>query len=149
MGHLRFLVFYLVCAAFGAFCHGLLVSESQAPLIGASGAISGVVAAYVILHPRVKIWVLVFFRVPLPLPAFVPLLLWIGQQFFMLLVDPDGNVSWGAHAGGIVAGAVLVIFMRRKGVPLFDREIVTPRAVSSTPAVRRVVVAADDGTPGH
>jgi membrane associated rhomboid family serine protease len=149
MGHLRFLIFYLVCAAFGALCHGLLVSESQAPLVGASGAISGVVAAYVILHPRVKIWVLVFFRVPLPLPAFVPLLLWIGQQFFMLLVDPDGNVSWGAHAGGIVAGAVLVFFMRRKGVPLFDREIVTPRAVFSTPAVGRAVVTADDGAPGR
>lgn len=137
MGHFRFLLFYLICAAFGALCHGLLASDSQAPLIGASGAISGVVAAYVILHPRVRVWVLVFARIPLPLPAFVPLLLWIGQQFFMLIVDPDGNVSWSDHAGGIIAGAVLVFFMRRRGVPLFDREIVTPRAVRSTPAVRR------------
>ncbi len=129
MGHLRFLVFYLACAAAGALLHGLVGTTSQAPLIGASGAISGVVAAYVILHPRVKIWVLVFMRVPLPLPAFVPLLLWIGQQFAMLVLDPDGGVSWGAHVGGILAGALLVLVMRRRGVPLFDREVVTPKAV--------------------
>ncbi len=133
MGHLRFLAFYLLCAAAGALCHGLIATSSQAPLVGASGAISGVVAAYVILHPRVKVWVLVFFRVPLPLPAFLPLLLWIGQQFFMLVIDPDGNVSWGAHVGGILAGALLILVMRRRGVPLFDREIVTPRAVRSRP----------------
>lgn len=146
MGHIRFLVFYLACAAFGALCHGLLATESQAPLIGASGAISGVVAAYLVLHPRVKVWVLVFFRVPLPLPAFIPLLLWIGQQFFMLVINRDGDVSWGAHVGGIIAGAILIVFFRRRGVPLFDREIVTPRAVRSTPAIRRTV-ATEDGTP--
>jgi membrane associated rhomboid family serine protease len=129
MGHLRFLVFYLACAAAGALCHGLLMTTSEAPLVGASGAISGVVAAYLMLHPRVRVWVLVFFRVPLPLPAFIPLLLWVGQQFFMLLIDPDGNVSWSAHVGGIVTGTLLILILRRPGVPLFDRQIVTPRAV--------------------
>ena len=104
--HLRFLVFYLLCAIAGALFHGLVGMTSQAPLIGASGAIAGVVAAYLMLHPRVKIWVLVFMRVPLPLPAFVPLILWTGQQFVMLALEPDGSVSWGAHVGGIVAGAV-------------------------------------------
>ena len=133
MGHLRFLIFYLLCAAAGALCHGLLSMTSQAPLVGASGAISGVIAAYVLLHPRVRVWELVFFRVPLPLPAFVPLLLWIGQQFFMLAVAPDGDVSWGAHVGGILAGALSILVLRRPGVPLFDREIVTPRAVRSDP----------------
>lgn len=146
MGHVRFLIFYIACAAFGALCHGLLSTESQAPLIGASGAISGVVAAYLVLHPRVKVWVLVFFRVPLPLPAFIPLLLWIGQQFFMLVISTDSDVSWGAHVGGILAGAVLVLLLKRRDVPLFDREIVTPRAVRSTPAIRRTV-ATEDGSP--
>lgn len=131
MGHFKFLVFYLACAAAGALMHGLVMPTSQAPLIGASGAVAGVVAAYLMLHPKVRVWVLVFMRFPLPLPAFVPLLLWVGQQFVMLLIDGDSNVSWGAHVGGILAGAGLVLVLRRPGVPLFDRAIMTPRAVET------------------
>lgn len=129
LGHFKFLFFYLVCAAAGALVHGLILPASEAPLIGASGAVSGVVAAYLMLHPKVRVWVLVFMRFPLPLPAFIPLLFWVGQQFVMLVIDGDSNVSWGAHVGGILAGAILVLFLRRPGVPLFDRAIVTPRAV--------------------
>jgi membrane associated rhomboid family serine protease len=129
MGHLRYLAFYLLCAAAGALVHGLVVPLSEAPLIGASGAISGVIAAYVILHPKVRVWVLVMFRFPLPLPAFIPLIFWIAQQFYMLAIDRDGSVSWGAHVGGILAGALLVLILRRRGVPLWDRTIVTPKAV--------------------
>ncbi len=129
MGHFKFLVFYLACAAAGALVHGLVAPTSQAPLIGASGAVAGVVAAYLMLHPKVRVWVLVLMRFPLPLPAFIPLLFWVGQQFVMLVIDADSNVSWGAHVGGIVAGALLVLVLRRPGVPLFDRSIVTPRAV--------------------
>ncbi|MDR6755427.1 membrane associated rhomboid family serine protease [Mycoplana sp. BE70] len=129
LGHLRFLIFYLACAAAGAFVHGIVQPASEAPLIGASGAISGVVAAYLLLHPKVRVWVLVFFRIPLPLPAVVPLVLWVAQQFYMLALEPDGNVSWGAHVGGILAGATLVLVLRRRDVPLFDRTITTPVAV--------------------
>lgn len=129
LGHFRFLVFYLACAAAGALLHGLVQPSSEAPLIGASGAVSGVVAAYFLLHPKVRVWVLVFFRIPLPLPAVIPLAFWIAQQFYMLAVDGDGSVSWGAHVGGILAGAFLVLVLRRRGVPLFDRTIVTPKAV--------------------
>jgi membrane associated rhomboid family serine protease len=129
MGHFKFLFFYLACAAAGALVHGLVMPASEAPLIGASGAVSGVVAAYLMLHPKVRVWVLVFMRFPLPLPAFIPLLFWVGQQFVMLVIDAGSNVSWGAHVGGIIVGALLVLFLRRPGVPLFDRAIVTPRAV--------------------
>lgn len=129
MGHFKFLFFYIACAAAGALVHGLVMPASEAPLIGASGAVSGVVAAYLMLHPKVRVWVLVFMRFPLPLPAFIPLLFWVGQQFVMLVIDAGSNVSWGAHVGGILAGAILVLFLRRPGVPLFDRAIVTPRAV--------------------
>lgn len=129
MGHFKFLFFYLACAAAGALVHGLVLPASEAPLIGASGAVSGVVAAYLMLHPKVRVWVLVFMRFPLPLPAFIPLLFWVGQQFVMLVIDGESNVSWGAHVGGILAGGLLVLFLRRPGVPLFDRAIVTPRAV--------------------
>ena len=129
LGHVRYLIFYLLCAAGGAFFHGVLMQQSEAPLIGASGAISGVVAAYVILHPRVRVWVLVLFRFPLPLPAFIPLLIWVGQQFLMLVIDPDSGISWGAHVGGIITGTVLVLLLKRRDVPLFDRTLVTPKAV--------------------
>ncbi|WP_275784627.1 rhomboid family intramembrane serine protease [Pararhizobium gei] len=134
LGHVRYLIFYLLCAAAGALVHGLINTASEAPLIGASGAISGVVAAYFLLHPKVRVWVLVFFRIPLPLPAFIPLALWIGQQFIMLVIDPESGISWGAHVGGILAGLLLVVFLRRRGVPLFDRTIVTPRAVEHVEA---------------
>ena len=140
LGHVRFLAFYLLCAAAGALFHALVTPASQGPLIGASGAISGIVAAYFILHPRVRLWVLVFMRIPLPLPAFIPLALWLVQQFVMLAYNLDGMVSWGAHVGGILAGAVLVLVMRRKGVPLFDRKVVLPKAVvtrASVPLVPR------------
>lgn len=121
LGHVRYALFFLACAAFGAFIHAMTDPASQLPLIGASGAISGVLSAYVLLHPRVRIWALVLFGIPLPLPAFIPLLLWIGEQFYMLATDHSGMVSWGAHTGGIVAGAVLVIVLKRPTVPLFDR----------------------------
>jgi membrane associated rhomboid family serine protease len=145
LGHIKFLIFYLICAAAGAALHGLVGPSSEGPLIGASGAISGVVAAYFLLHPRVRVWVLVLFRIPLPLPAFIPLALWIVQQFAMLALDLDGMVSWGAHVGGIIAGGILVIFMRRKGVPLFDRTIVTPKAVRTEPAANAAIAVAEPG----
>ena len=141
LGHVRFLIFYFLCAAAGAMFHGFIAPMSEGPLIGASGAISGIVAAYFLLHPRVRLWVLVLFRIPLPLPAYIPLVLWLLQQFVMLALDLDGMVSWGAHVGGIVAGAILVIFMRRKGVPLFDRKVVLPKAVETRTSVPRIIPA--------
>ncbi len=135
LGHFKFLIFFLACAAAGAFFHGIVLPESRAPLIGASGAVAGIVAAYLLLHPKVKVWVLAFGRLPLRIPAVIPLLIWIGFQFVMLVSDTNGAVSWPAHVGGIIAGAVLVLVMRRPGVPLFDRTIVTPCAVETVPAV--------------
>lgn len=129
MGHVKFLVFYLLCAAAGAWLHGAIVPQSQAPLIGASGAIAGIVAAYLMLHPRVKIWVLALMRIPIRLPAWILLALWIAFQFAMMTMGGEEQVSWAAHVGGIIAGALLVLVLRRKGVPLFDREVMTPRAV--------------------
>jgi membrane associated rhomboid family serine protease len=129
LGHVRFLIFYLLCAIAGALFHGMLMPTNEGPLIGASGAVSGVIAAYFILHPKVWVWVLILFRVPVPLPSFIPLAFWIGQQFVMLALNKNDTTSWGAHVGGLLAGAVLVLFMRRRGVPLFDRTIVTPKAV--------------------
>lgn len=129
LGHVRFAIFYVLCAIAGALAHGLMDPASQAPLIGASGAVSGVIGAYLLLHPRVRVWVLIMLRVPLPLPAFIPLTFWVGLQVYMIVLYPDDQVSWAAHIGGLAAGMALVLVMRRRGVPLFDRVIQTPRAV--------------------
>ncbi len=130
MGHFRFLLFYLACAAGGAFFHGIMAPQSEMPLIGASGAVAGIVAAYLILHPRVKVWVLAFGRIPLRIPAWISLAAWILLQFGMFLFGGQDQVSWACHVGGILTGAVLVLLLKRRGVPVFDREIVTPRAVA-------------------
>jgi membrane associated rhomboid family serine protease len=123
MGHGKFLVFYLACAVFAALIHGLIYPDLQLPLVGASGAISGVLSAYILLHPRVRVWMLVFFGLPLPLPAFIPLALWMAEQFYMLATGAGGGVSFAAHAGGILSGAVLMLLMKRREVPLFDRDM--------------------------
>lgn len=129
LGHFRFLIFYLLCAAAGALMHGIILPKSEMPLIGASGAIAGIVSAYLLLHPRVRVWVLAFGRIPLRIPAYIPLALWVITQFVMVAVGGNEQISWPAHVGGIIAGALLIIIMKRRGVPLFDRAIVSPRAV--------------------
>ncbi|MCB8837381.1 rhomboid family intramembrane serine protease [Aurantimonas sp. VKM B-3413] len=119
-GHLRFLIFYLAAAAAGAFAHQFLFPGSEATLLGASGAVSAVVVAYLMLHPRVWIWVLAFGRIPLTLPAWLLLAAWIVMQFVSLATGGD-DVSYAAHAGGMVAGALMTLVLRQRGVRLFDR----------------------------
>lgn len=126
LGHLRYLIFYLACAAAGAFFQGLVAWDSQVPLIGASGAIAGVVTAYLILYPRVKVWVLFLARIPLRIPAFIPLLLWILFQIVMFAGGGEDRISWACHVGGIIAGAVLVVVLRSRGVPLLAPADVEP-----------------------
>ena len=113
LGHIRFLIFYLLCAVAGAAFHGVLAPDSQVPLIGASGAIAGVVTAYLFLHPRVKIWILAFGRIPLRVPAYMTLVLWILFQFVMFAAGGEEQISWSCHIGGIIAGALLVLILRQ------------------------------------
>lgn len=143
MGHMKFLLFYLACAVAGALLHGLAAPMSEVPLIGASGAVAGIVAAYLLLHPRVKIWILAFARIPLRIPAWIALVLWIGFQFAMFAIAGENQISWAAHIGGIVAGAVLITIMKRPDVPLFDRNIVTPAAVVTDSSAKRIANASN------
>ena len=126
LGHLKFLIFYLLCGVAGGLAHAALMSTSQMPLIGASGAVSGVIAAYLMLHPRVRVWVLAFRILPLRVPAAWVLGFWVVSQFVMAVLAPTDEVAWWAHIGGMAAGAILVLFMRRPGVMLFDRGLVAP-----------------------
>ncbi len=83
--------------------------DSDLPLIGASGAVAGVIAAYLMLHPRVSVWVLAFKVIPLRITAGLALGLWIALQIVMVAMPDLGPVAWWAHIGGLIAGAVLIV----------------------------------------
>lgn len=134
MGHVRFLVFYLACGVFAALTHAVMQPSSEIPLIGASGAVAGVIAAYLMLHPRIRVWVLALKVIPLRIPAYFALGAWVLTQLVMVLTQsilqrgtPQADyVAWWAHIGGLLAGAVLIVFMKRSDVPLFDRGSTLP-----------------------
>jgi membrane associated rhomboid family serine protease len=121
MGHGKYLGFYLVCGAAAALTHVAIAPMAEVPMIGASGAISGVLGAYLILHP--KAWVTILLGwIPLVFPAWVLLILWIGFQIFSAFAAGaagGGGVAWWAHIGGFAAGAALVPLFRRKSLPLW------------------------------
>lgn len=125
LGHFKFLLFYLLCGSAGALVHTAAAGNSGVPLIGASAGVAGVIAAYLMLHPRVHVWVLVMRFLPIKMSAMFILGLWILIQVIMVLMPQVGPVAWWAHIGGLIAGALLVIIMRRPGVPLFDRPATT------------------------
>jgi membrane associated rhomboid family serine protease len=116
MGRLRFLVFYVVCGLAAAAAQVLVDPASPIPMVGASGAISGVMGAYLLLYPRVRVNMLfiifIIIRI-IPLPAWLVLLWWFFLQLVSGLpqlnqVDSQGGVAVWAHVGGFVAGLVLV-----------------------------------------
>jgi membrane associated rhomboid family serine protease len=118
MGRVRFVVFYLICGIAAAAVHVLTDPASPVPTVGASGAISGVMGAYLLLYPRVRVnmlFILIIFIRVIPLPAWVVLLWWFGLQVISglpSLIDPSpenvGGVAVWAHVGGFAAGVLLV-----------------------------------------
>lgn len=110
MGHSAFLGFYLVCGLFGTLTHIAVYPNSINQLLGASGAISGVLGAYLLLYPRAWIYTLFFFFI-VPIPAFVVIGFWIILQFFGGLSSIAGGMSagtaWFAHLGGASMGMIL------------------------------------------
>lgn len=114
MGHVRFLVFYIACGIAAGLVHAFMTDGSVAPLIGASGAVAGVLGAYLVLYPRARVWVLIMFRIPLRIPAYWALGGWIALQFFQVYMAEDrSNVAWWAHIGGFAAGLLLVFVIRK------------------------------------
>src|SRR5690606_32806796 len=99
MGRLRFLFFYLAYGAAGGIAHSLSAPDSTAPLIGASAAIAGTVAAYLMLFPHARIWILLLMRIPVKLSAKWVLGAWILFQFVNLFVSTDPQTAWWAHVG--------------------------------------------------
>lgn len=118
MGRLRFVLFYLICGVAAAAGQVATDPASITPMVGASGAISGVMGAYVVLYPRVRVYTLVpigFFVTSFALPAWVMLGYWFALQLFSgVLGGGEGGVAVWAHVGGFIAGIVLIkLFARR------------------------------------
>ncbi len=123
MGHGRFVVFYLVCGVAAVLAQALPAPDSTIPMIGASGAISGVLGAYLLLYPHARVLVLIpfgYFSRMVYLPAMVVLGFWFLLQFIsILLADPNQpGVAFGAHAGGFVAGMLLIPLFKRREIRL-------------------------------
>ena len=111
MGRLRFFIFYLTCGLAASALHIAIDPSSEMPMIGASGAIAGVLGAYWILFPRARVDTLVFVFI-MPVPAGLVLGLWFALQ--VLNVGLGGGVAWFAHIGGFLAGIALILAARRR-----------------------------------
>lgn len=119
-GHLRFAIFYLLCGIAAAMTQALVDTTSGVPMVGASGAIAGVLGSYLILHPRANVTVLftilIFFRTWV-VPAMYVLGFWFAFQIFNAVVnvaEEGGGVAWFAHIGGFLAGVVLTPLFRQR-----------------------------------
>ena len=124
MGHGRFVVFYLLCGIAAVFAQALPDTSSVIPMIGASGAISGVLGAYLLLYPRARVLVLIplgFFLHTMRLKAGLVLAIWFLIQIFSSLSAGDGpGVAWHAHIGGFIAGIILLPIFKRRDVRWFQ-----------------------------
>ncbi len=129
MGHLRYALFFILCGIAGALGEGLFSAVPEVPVIGASGAIAGVMGAYLLLHPRARVLVLIAFRFPVLVPASVFVGVAVAVDLVSaLLPDPEAEmlVAWWAHIGGFAAGALLILVMRYRDVPLFQPAAIYP-----------------------
>jgi membrane associated rhomboid family serine protease len=126
-GRVRFLLFYLLCGYAAAYGFALANSDSTQPLVGASGAVSGVLGAYLVLFPRARVWSLVpiLFFIPLRLPAWLVLGLWFVLQWVYSVgyaVSEAGTVAYLAHIIGFIVGMLVAIpFLRRRQPYAYQR----------------------------
>jgi membrane associated rhomboid family serine protease len=125
LGRSRYLLLYLCCGITAALTQALSTPTSHVPMIGASGAIAGVLGAYLLLYPwssvHVFLWIVIFFRI-VTVPAWTLLGLWFAMQLASGLMRQSGSpgVAFWAHIGGFVAGMVMVALLRPPGVRLLQ-----------------------------
>ncbi|MBC8038059.1 MAG: rhomboid family intramembrane serine protease [Rhizobiales bacterium] len=115
-GYGAFAIFYLLCGLAAGASHVLMAPASPDPLIGASGAVSGVIGAYFLLYPRARVWVLLFVPLPIRIGAIWILGGWFLLQVFSYFVPGDGDiqVALAAHIGGFVAGLAITFLLRSR-----------------------------------
>jgi membrane associated rhomboid family serine protease len=114
LGKIRFITFYLLCGVIAALGHVFMDTGSEIPMVGASGAISGVLGAYLMLFPKAKVKTLVFLGILITIvriPAAFLLIFWLGIQIYSNMASGNvgGGVAWMAHIGGFAAGMILIL----------------------------------------
>lgn len=122
LGHIRFIIFYLLCGTVAAYTHAITEPSSMIPMVGASGAVSGILGAYLLLFPRARVYTLIFlgfFIQIVRLPAFFVIGLWIVIQFINGMVSKglaaQRGVAWFAHIGGFGFGFLTIrLFLKKK-----------------------------------
>ena len=124
MGHVRFVIFYLLCGIAAVFAQALPDPASQVPMIGASGAISGVLGGYLLLFPHARVLVAIplgFVLQTVRMPAMWVLLLWFGLQLLSQMIQGEAGagVAFRAHIGGFIAGMALVPLLKHRNVRLW------------------------------
>jgi len=119
-GHFSYLVFYTVCGLAAAFSHMISIATGLAynpdfnvGIVGASGAISGVLGSYLVLYPKARILTIIFYAL-LPIPAIAFLGFWFIMQWFYAAFDVSGGVAYWAHIGGFIAGMILALIFGLK-----------------------------------
>jgi len=130
MGHLRFLIFYLLCGV-GSAVLFTIVSHDSRTLIGASGAISGILAGYLLLHPRARVLILAAFKFPVIAPSWIVIALYVLFDVIMAFAGGhlgagNQNIGWWGHIGGFMAGIALVRAFKFRDVPLFAAAVHYP-----------------------
>ena len=120
LGHFAYLVFYLLCGFAATLTHIIFNANSMVPSIGASGAIAGIMGAYLVLYPRARVMTWIFVLI-IPLPAWIWLVIWGGEQLLsgaatsLSQVSQTGGVAFWAHVGGFVVGILLIkLFPQRR-----------------------------------
>jgi membrane associated rhomboid family serine protease len=115
-GHAGFSLFYLLCGIAAGLTQAALQPASQLPVIGASGAVSGVLGAYVLLYPKARLWIFFYLPVPFRIPAVIVLGAWFALQILGVFTpDEEGRlVAWWAHIGGFVTGLLLTALLRSR-----------------------------------
>lgn len=150
LGSVRFLLFFLLTAVAGALTEGWLADDPMVPMLGASGAISGVMAAFLLLHPRAALRLPLLVRTPVLLPLAVPVGCDLGVNVALAVFPPPpelalSGIAWEAHLGGFAAGLLLAVPLRRRGVRLLDPAVVGP----ALPSPRRLASAVRRGPSGE
>ena len=125
MGHTRYVAFYVACGVAAALAQAFQDPSSEVPMIGASGAIGGVLGAYILLHPNARVLVIIpfgFILYPMRIPAWIVLGLWFVLQLVAGGTTPTegGGTAYWAHIGGFLAGMVLVFVFKKRGVPVLN-----------------------------
>ena len=121
-GRFNFILFYILCGVVAVIAQILFNTESNVPMIGASGAIAGTLGAYIVLYPRAKIfvfaWVVIFVKI-LKIPAFIVIGIWIGLQVMNVFDQGVSGVAYSAHVGGFICGVILTPFFKKKDTKIF------------------------------